>query len=171
MGLGLAGAAATTRADTPVYADWPQEPEWVTLTNHLQWCYDALVERYEAAGKSSVLVHEPGFVVPYADYVELARDIDSIATNYVNHTLADAQGSFESFFEQTGTNDFPRFTVSNLHVTAGFKDWTTNYLLHSWCTITNRAIQAQVASAIENLRWTSRVGYYTNIVVESVLKV
>ena len=154
------------------YTNWPgTDLEWVTLTNHISWCYRALVARMNAlapdvsVGSTNDIV--PSYVHPYRDYLRFADKIDALAPYYVCQTQAvatgDARTEYKKWFttqqsDGSYTNDFPFWTVTNLHVQAfGKVQWTTNFPLHAWMAITNRSIQKEVQSAITNLLWTRRI--------------
>jgi len=53
--LAVLTLAADIRAAEDPYgiASWPDEPEWRSLTNHLDQCYRAVVDRYLVANVST----------------------------------------------------------------------------------------------------------------------
>lgn len=154
------------------YTNWPgTDTEWVSLTNHINWCYQTLVKRIQAvqpevAGSTTNDI-VPSYIYPYRDYLRFAQKIDELSVYFVCHTQAVAGVGFRDEFKPWFTNslaggsratDFPIWGVTNLHQYAFGKDqWTTNFPLHSWMTITNRAIQMEVQSALTNLLWSRRV--------------
>ncbi len=164
-----AGSGWATPASS--YTNWPAtDTEWVALTNHINWCYQTLVKRIQAlqpdVAASTTNDITPSYVHPYRDYVRFAQKIDTLATNFVCHTQAVASVGFRDEFKTWFTNslagggcntDLPLWGVTNLHQAAFGKDqWTTNFPLHAWMTITNRAIQVEVQNAITNLLWSRR---------------
>ena len=163
--LFVLGGNASLRADTS-YANWPASSDWVALTNHISWCYQAIQQRNDAAGDVlSTNDFAPSFIYPYYDYVRFAQAIDELAPYFVCQTNASTSGypDFGTYFS-TPVNgntptDFPTWDTGSLHRYAfGSADWSTNAILHGWLTMTNHAIQTQVQNALTNLNWTSQTG-------------
>lgn len=166
----FAGASQANPASS--YTNWPgTDAEWVSLTNHINWCYQTLVKRIQAvqpdvAGSTTNDI-VPSYIYPYRDYLKFAKKIDELSVYFVCHTQAVTGVGFRDEFKPWFTNslaggsratDFPIWGVTNLHQYAFGKDqWTTNFPLHSWMTITNRAIQLEVQSALTNLLWSRRI--------------
>ncbi|MEM7392433.1 MAG: hypothetical protein AAF492_08790, partial [Verrucomicrobiota bacterium] len=151
--------------------NWPTEDqdEWVSLTNHLQWCYDALVQRYVAAGQGANLVHKPTFRRPLHDYYMFRQNINGIATHYVNVTNYQ-NGSFNDYFARpkitsnstgyvstTYPSQFKNYnSASTLRRVSGFTDWVEDPIVFSWLSHTNKKeMIEQVEECIKNLIWTA----------------
>ena len=81
--LSLAAPAPVLAVDDDPYgiSQWPPDPEFTALTNHLTSCYNALALRYQAVGRTDG-PPGPSFVFPYNDYLQLGLAIDSLCSRY-----------------------------------------------------------------------------------------
>ncbi len=156
VSLALAARAGAAEDDPYGVKTWPNEPEWQALTNHLQVCYRAVIERYQAANVSTngLAWVKPTLVYPYRDYQALAEAIDEITPSYIVQTNA-ASGSFDAWLAtHPATNDnLPRWTPDALHAYCGFESWGNDSTLTSWA-VCDRSIQTQVVFAVQALRMT-----------------
>jgi len=134
------------------------------MTNHITRCYEAIVDRCRVAGLSTnedMIGCKPTFIWPYLDYMRFGEKIDEICGNFVCQTNSDANGSFDTFFSTLNSQttnypmDFPMWTVSNLHVTAGITNWSTNEASTIWMAC-DRGIQERVSRALNLLIWTKQ---------------
>jgi RHS repeat-associated protein len=158
----LLALTATLRADDLSYTNWPSVQEWSNVSNALSQCFMAFGERYQAIKHIS----HPNFgyssdpfkryaTTPFEGYVDLAKKIDKLAPYFIDHRIADANGSFDTYFAGTApTNTWPKWTATALHQAAGFTDWATNEPLHLWMAA-DHSIQTQVYAALQLLKWTS----------------
>ena len=158
--LFVLGGNASLRADTS-YANWPASSDWVALTNHISWCYQAIQQRNDAAGDVlSTNDFAPSFIYPYYDYVRFAQAIDALTPYFVCQTNAGTgYPDFGSYFSTpvngTTPTDFPYWDAGRLHQYAfGASGWSTGTVLHSWTTLTNHSFAIQVQNVLTSLVWT-----------------
>ncbi|NLN02395.1 MAG: RHS repeat-associated core domain-containing protein [Lentisphaerae bacterium] len=147
----LAGGLRASADDPYGISGWPDEPEWRSLTNHLDLCYRAVVDRCLAANFSTNYLAKPSLVYPFQDYMRLAAAIDGICGRYLVHTNADSSGCFDDWLATT--NELPCWTPKTLHEYCGFTNWYDG-LLTSW-VVCDRSIQTNVTTAINALKMTS----------------
>jgi RHS repeat-associated protein len=119
--------------------------------------YEGIVLRAEIIGEEPG-VEPPANITPFNDYHRFALRIDELAPSFVCQMHADSEDTFNSYFSTLDADSnypgyFPMWSVSNLHAAAGFTNWSTNVVLHSW-SITDRSIQRQVQNALNLLIWT-----------------
>jgi len=137
-------------------SQWPSDPDFTALTNHIGACYQAVCQRYLSAGVTTNSVPVPTFVFPYQDYANLAAAIDNVCGAYVVQTNADGNGCFSAWLAanpNAGAN-LPTWTASDLHVYCGFSNW--NYsVLSSW-DVCDRSVQTQLVTAINALQITKK---------------
>ena len=117
----LIGPRFAAAADSPYsYKAWPQTPDWIALTNHLNGVYQGILDRCSAAGISTAKFGPPSYVYPLDDYIRFAYYIDEICGNFVDRTKADQDGRFTTYFvPDTYSLRFPMFTPETLHAAAG----------------------------------------------------
>ncbi|MDD5705615.1 MAG: hypothetical protein PHR35_06795 [Kiritimatiellae bacterium] len=154
----LCGQPTCVRGEEPLadrygIADWPDEPEWRALTNHLQACYLAVRMRCEAAGGDGSALAKPTFVFPYSDYLSLAAAIEGLCSAYVVHTNANANGNFDYWLQQHPNERPPCWTAESLRAYCGIDIWGNDSILTSWA-VCDRSIQTQLVTAINVLRMT-----------------
>ena len=172
-------ALSLTWLPQPAFADdwqvsqWPQEPGWVVITNHLTACYNAVCQRYQAVGVSPSSVPGPSFVYIYNDYLALGQALDSISSSYLVQTNADGNGCFDAWLAAHPTNSLPTWVVTNLHAYCGFTNWGNNSLLTSWdvCdhSIATQVVQVCAALSMASLSATpvNPASSYTNVMTWS----
>ncbi|MEM7396182.1 MAG: hypothetical protein AAF492_27930, partial [Verrucomicrobiota bacterium] len=174
LSLDWAGAAPPQNS----YEHWnlTGDPDFGKITEHIEWCYTALTQRYAAVGKDVEAVHEPTYAFPAYDYRAFITDIEAIHDEYLNHHLADDDGSFARYFEDHPITNWHWVTedtnspydcedyweVRNVNYETNFPRWTLGDLL-----IESRAgmLETQLVCSTYTL---SRPGYHPDVDEECV---
>ncbi|MEM7390712.1 MAG: RHS repeat-associated core domain-containing protein, partial [Verrucomicrobiota bacterium] len=94
-------------------AHWPHartDPNFKKIIILLEWCEEALKERFEAVGRPVDEVHEPTYLWPLYDVRRFSSNIGEVVTNFVDQTRADTDGSFDTWFD---TRSVWRWDASN----------------------------------------------------------
>ncbi len=151
----------TPQARAQSYTNWPADPEWVALSNHIAWCFQQVAVRYAILGCENPPT--PVFDCPAQDYAILTNEVDLLASVFWFVDKGKSQGgTFDSYFGTPYPGggypfEFPFYHIATLHQQAGFTNWESADLLQSWCCWSNASkarLLDQVSATLNLLTWT-----------------